>query len=154
MKLAPKPQYQNVTKVDYLTVTFCPAEIQRLKTMAKWHVSTGEYKHYREAYNALICSEIFSEDGTDDFDLVNETKVVQVHAIATLIKFKGYPYHYLFAAYSALCSVAHFFAVFLDFYYLDFYCFYSLVFSFLSLTFSCEIFTPSSLYRFVLARYN
>ncbi|WP_105171392.1 replication initiation factor domain-containing protein [Pseudoalteromonas sp. T1lg24] len=74
MKLAPKPQHQNVTKVDYLTVTFCPAEIQRLKTMAKWHVSTGEYNHYREAYNALICAEVFDENGTDDFDIVTETK--------------------------------------------------------------------------------
>lgn len=75
MLLPPKPKKQPVTKVDYLTIVFSPDELQRIKTEAKWRFSTGNYTSYKEAYNAVICADVFNESATDDLDFDVETTV-------------------------------------------------------------------------------
>ncbi|PAJ71504.1 hypothetical protein CJF42_25820, partial [Pseudoalteromonas sp. NBT06-2] len=73
MSLNFKPQrYKKpICSVDYLTVVFCPNELARLKMQAKLHLGNGDFKTYKAAYNALICSEVFNEDATDDLELTS-----------------------------------------------------------------------------------
>lgn len=67
---------KQLTKIDYLTVVFCPDEIARLRFDAKIAFGKGDFASYKEAYNAMLCAELFDQQATDDLDLdVNETVV-------------------------------------------------------------------------------
>ncbi|PAJ71874.1 hypothetical protein CJF42_24315, partial [Pseudoalteromonas sp. NBT06-2] len=72
----------NVCKADFLTVVFCPDEVARLKMNAKLHLGNGDFKTYNEAYNALICSDVFNEDATDDLDYEEKNTVYKVNHLA------------------------------------------------------------------------
>lgn len=65
-----------LTKIDYLTVVFCPDEIARLRFDAKIAFGKGDFASYKEAYNAMLCAELFDQQATDDLDVeVNESVV-------------------------------------------------------------------------------
>jgi len=67
---------KQLTKIDYLTVVFCPDEIARLRFDAKIAFGKGDFASYKEAYNAMLCAELFDQQATDDLDLdVNESVV-------------------------------------------------------------------------------
>lgn len=69
-----KKQIKNLTKIDYLTVVFCPDEIARLRFDAKLAFGNGDFSSYKEAYNAMLCAEMFDQNATDDLELdVKET---------------------------------------------------------------------------------
>ncbi|MCF2847371.1 hypothetical protein L1272_08190, partial [Pseudoalteromonas sp. PAST1] len=67
---------KQLTKIDYLTVVFCPDEIARLRFDAKIAFGKGDFGSYKEAYNAMLCAELFDQQATDDLDVeVNESVV-------------------------------------------------------------------------------
>lgn len=72
-----KPQ---LTKIDYLSFTFCPDELARIRTQAKLLMQTKKYKSYKEAYNALLCSELWDENASDDFEITQSETQVQSYA--------------------------------------------------------------------------
>ena len=76
MNLNAKNQVEPITKIDYLTVVFTPNEIARLRFDAKLAFGNGDFSSYKEAYNAMLCAEMFNESATDDLDVdINETVV-------------------------------------------------------------------------------
>lgn len=69
-----KKPVQNITKIDYLTVVFCPDEVARLRFDAKLAFGNGDFSSYKEAYNAMLCAEMFDQNATDDLEVsVNES---------------------------------------------------------------------------------
>lgn len=56
------------TTVDYLTLVFSPNEVARLRFEAKLRFKNGEFKSYKEAYNAMLCAEVFNESASDDIE--------------------------------------------------------------------------------------
>lgn len=76
MNLNAKTPVEQITKIDYLTVVFTPNEIARLRFDAKLAFGNGDFSSYKEAYNAMLCAEMFNENATDDLDVdINETVV-------------------------------------------------------------------------------
>ena len=55
---------KQLTKIDYLTVVFCPDEIARLRFDAKIAFGKGDFASYKEAYNAMLCAELFDQQAT------------------------------------------------------------------------------------------
>ncbi|WP_151172775.1 replication initiation factor domain-containing protein [Pseudoalteromonas ruthenica] len=49
---------RQITKVDYLTIVMCPDEMARAKMEAKLLWGNGDYKTYKEAYNAVLCADV------------------------------------------------------------------------------------------------
>jgi phage replication initiation protein len=74
MNQSAKKPIQNLTKIDYLTIVFCPDEVARLRFDAKLAFGNGDFKSYKEAYNAMLCAEMFDQNATDDLEVnVNES---------------------------------------------------------------------------------
>ncbi len=67
MNLAANELNQNITKIDYLTIVFCPNEVARIRFDAKLAFGNGDFSSYKEAYNAMLCAEIFENNATNDF---------------------------------------------------------------------------------------
>ncbi|WP_274804063.1 replication initiation factor domain-containing protein [Pseudoalteromonas rhizosphaerae] len=62
-----KNPVQNLTKIDYLTIVFSPNEVARCRFDAKLAFGNGDFSSYKEAYNAMLCAELFENNATDDF---------------------------------------------------------------------------------------
>jgi len=75
---------QNITKIDYLSIVFCPNEVARCRFNAKLAFTNGDFSSYKEAYNAMLCAEIFENNSTDDFSSdVKQSNSDLVNAVAT-----------------------------------------------------------------------
>ena len=62
-----KNPVKNLTKIDYLTIVFSPNEVARCRFDAKLAFGNGDFSSYKEAYNAMLCAELFENNATDDF---------------------------------------------------------------------------------------
>ena len=51
------------TTVDYLTIVLCPDVIARAKMEAKLLWGNGDYKTYKQAYNAVLCADLLDTNG-------------------------------------------------------------------------------------------
>ena len=67
MNQSSKNPVKNLTKIDYLTIVFSPNEVARCRFDAKLAFGNGDFSSYKEAYNAMLCAELFENNATDDF---------------------------------------------------------------------------------------
>lgn len=100
-----------LTKIDYLTVVFCPDEIARLRFDAKIAFGKGDFGSYKEAYNAMLCAELFDQHATDDLEVdVNEAVVYDSDYYYDQL-FENNPRYKIYGSVDAIPSEerAHFF---------------------------------------------